>query len=187
MPASVRMRRASWTRTTSTRTRRGRISIEPSIWQRFWSATRKAIPASRISASMKEMMTGSLVHTSSIMEPTLTVPRPVVNHAIPRQFASCRLSGARLEFWRGKGAGAHIGRSIAVGVVVNLGDGKREAPSIKQLIDLTATDMARGNELILARAGSDVEMIPEVANHLISSGGKRLRPMVTLAAAEMFG
>lgn len=74
-----------------------------------------------------------------------------------------------------------------MGVVVNLGDGKREAPSIKQLIDLTATDMARVNELILARAGSDVEMIPEVANHLISSGGKRLRPMVTLAAAQMFG
>jgi octaprenyl-diphosphate synthase len=30
-------------------------------------------------------------------------------------------------------------------------------------------------------------MIPEVANHLISSGGKRLRPMITLAAAQMFG
>jgi octaprenyl-diphosphate synthase len=29
-------------------------------------------------------------------------------------------------------------------------------------------------------------MIPEIANHLISSGGKRLRPMVTLAAAQMF-
>jgi octaprenyl-diphosphate synthase len=39
----------------------------------------------------------------------------------------------------------------------------------------------------LAKAGSDVEMIPEIANHLISSGGKRLRPMLTLAAAQMFG
>jgi len=47
--------------------------------------------------------------------------------------------------------------------------------------------MARVNELILSKAGSDVDMIPEVANHLISSGGKRLRPMVTLAAAQMFG
>ena len=60
-------------------------------------------------------------------------------------------------------------------------------PSIKLLLDLTAADMGRVNELILAKAGSDVEMIPEVANHLISSGGKRLRPMVTLAAAQMFG
>ena len=47
--------------------------------------------------------------------------------------------------------------------------------------------MGRVNELILSKAGSDVEMIPEIANHLISSGGKRLRPMVTLAAAQMFG
>ena len=77
--------------------------------------------------------------------------------------------------------------SVALGVVLNLEDGKREAASIKLLIDLTAADMGRVNELILSKAGSDVEMIPEVANHLISSGGKRLRPMVTLAAAQMFG
>jgi len=73
-----------------------------------------------------------------------------------------------------------------VGVVVNLDSGKREA-TIKPLIDLTKADMGRVNELILSKAGSDVEMIPEVANHLISSGGKRLRPMITLAAATMFG
>lgn len=74
-----------------------------------------------------------------------------------------------------------------MGVVVNLEDGKRETRSIRALIDLTSADMGRVNELILSKAGSDVEMIPEIANHLISSGGKRLRPMVTLAAAQMFG
>ncbi len=74
-----------------------------------------------------------------------------------------------------------------MGVVLNLENGKREAASVGQLIDLTAGDMGRVNKLILSKAGSDVEMIPEVANHLISSGGKRLRPMVTLAAAQMFG
>ncbi|MEP9370874.1 polyprenyl synthetase family protein [Mesorhizobium sp. KR1-2] len=74
-----------------------------------------------------------------------------------------------------------------MGVVLNIGEGKREAASIQELIDLTAPDMARVNKLILSKAGSDVEMIPEVANHLISSGGKRLRPMLTLAAAQMFG
>lgn len=74
-----------------------------------------------------------------------------------------------------------------MGVVVNLEEGKREPASIAQLIALTASDMGRVNELILSKAGSDVEMIPEVANHLISSGGKRLRPMLTLAAAQMFG
>ena len=53
-----------------------------------------------------------------------------------------------------------------MGVVVNLEEGKREAPSIAKLIALTAADMGRVNELILSRAGSDVEMIPEVANPL---------------------
>ncbi|MHC5306607.1 polyprenyl synthetase family protein [Bartonella sp. LJL80] len=47
--------------------------------------------------------------------------------------------------------------------------------------------MDRVNQLILSMAGSDVDMIPEVSNHLISSGGKRLRPMMTLASARMFG
>jgi octaprenyl-diphosphate synthase len=74
-----------------------------------------------------------------------------------------------------------------VGVVVNLDEGKRGPASIAELIALTSADMGRVNKLILSKAGSDVEMIPEIANHLISSGGKRLRPMVTLAAAQMFG
>ncbi|WP_026059949.1 polyprenyl synthetase family protein [Pseudaminobacter salicylatoxidans] len=74
-----------------------------------------------------------------------------------------------------------------MGVVLNIDEGKREVASVKEIIDLTAADMARVNKLILSKAGSDVEMIPEVANHLISSGGKRLRPMLTLAAAQMFG
>jgi len=58
--------------------------------------------------------------------------------------------------------------------------------SIQPLVELTRNDMLAVNQLILTKAGSDVEMIPEVANHLISSGGKRLRPMITLAVARMF-
>jgi len=47
--------------------------------------------------------------------------------------------------------------------------------------------MERVNTTILSRTGSQVTMIPEVANHLISSGGKRLRPMLTLAMARLAG
>ncbi|MBN9449258.1 MAG: polyprenyl synthetase family protein [Bosea sp.] len=47
--------------------------------------------------------------------------------------------------------------------------------------------MERVNAMILSRTGSQVTMIPEVANHLISSGGKRLRPMLTLATAALCG
>ncbi len=59
--------------------------------------------------------------------------------------------------------------------------------SIDRLVDLVAPDMERVNGTILSRTGSDVAMIPEVANHLISSGGKRLRPMLTLAMGRLSG
>src|SRR5207237_7782289 len=59
--------------------------------------------------------------------------------------------------------------------------------SIDQLVALVAADMERVNATILSRTGSEVTMIPEVANHLISSGGKRLRPMLTLAMAGLAG
>ncbi len=72
-------------------------------------------------------------------------------------------------------------------VVVNIGSTRGHMASIDALLELTRADMAKVNELILAKAGSNVEMIPQIANHLISSGGKRLRPMMTLAAAQMFG
>src|SRR6186713_2248726 len=59
--------------------------------------------------------------------------------------------------------------------------------SLNRLVELVAPDMERVNVTILARTGSEVAMIPEVANHLISSGGKRLRPMLTLAMARLAG
>ncbi len=52
---------------------------------------------------------------------------------------------------------------------------------------LTLPDMERVNESILSHAKSHVELIPEIASHLINSGGKRIRPMLTLAAARMCG
>ncbi|MCB1508525.1 MAG: polyprenyl synthetase family protein [Hyphomicrobiaceae bacterium] len=74
-----------------------------------------------------------------------------------------------------------------MGVVVSLEDRKSGSASLKPLLTLVAGDMERVNRTILSRAGSDVAMIPEIANHLIDSGGKRLRPMLTLASAGMFG
>ena len=63
-----------------------------------------------------------------------------------------------------------------------------QAPAgIERLVGLVASDMGRVNDAILQRTGSQVTMIPEVANHLISSGGKRLRPMLTVAMASLCG
>jgi octaprenyl-diphosphate synthase len=65
--------------------------------------------------------------------------------------------------------------------------GSQQEPSIERLNVLVSAGMDRVNAMILSRTGSEVTMIPEVANHLISSGGKRLRPMLTLATAALSG
>ena len=63
--------------------------------------------------------------------------------------------------------------------------GRAEAPSIAPLLQLVAGGMNNVNEIILARMQSDVAVIPALAGHLISGGGKRLRPMLTLASAQL--
>jgi octaprenyl-diphosphate synthase len=74
-------------------------------------------------------------------------------------------------------------RSAALAVIVPFES--HSSPSIAQLIKLVAADMERVNTTILSRTGSEVTMIPEIAKHLIESGGKRLRPMLTLAMAQL--
>jgi octaprenyl-diphosphate synthase len=57
-----------------------------------------------------------------------------------------------------------------------------------RLSALLAEDMERVNALIRTRMASrHAPRIPEVTAHLVEAGGKRLRPMLTLAAARMFG
>jgi octaprenyl-diphosphate synthase len=58
-------------------------------------------------------------------------------------------------------------------------------PSLQPLIALTAGDMNGVNAVILERMQSKVALIPELAGHLIAGGGKRMRPMLTLAAASL--
>jgi octaprenyl-diphosphate synthase len=72
----------------------------------------------------------------------------------------------------------------ALGLVIPFDD-KASESGLERLVALVADAMNRVNQTILARTGSDVAMIPEVANHLISSGGKRLRPMLVLASAGL--
>ncbi|WP_336488692.1 polyprenyl synthetase family protein [Methylobacterium nigriterrae] len=75
-----------------------------------------------------------------------------------------------------------------MGVVVSLDEGRSDPEaSLSDLVALVAGGMDRVNTMILSRTGSDVAMIPEVANHLIASGGKRLRPILTLATADLCG
>ena len=75
-----------------------------------------------------------------------------------------------------------------MGVVVPMEKGRPQAEAgLNDLVALVADGMARVNTTILSRTGSEVAMIPEVASHLIASGGKRLRPILTLACADLCG
>jgi octaprenyl-diphosphate synthase len=74
-----------------------------------------------------------------------------------------------------------------VGIVVELGDKRGKKPSFDALTAIVADDMALVNQLILKRMESPVVLIPQLAGHLISAGGKRLRPMLTLASAKLCG
>ncbi|MBA2934762.1 polyprenyl synthetase family protein [Sphingomonas sp. CGMCC 1.13654] len=60
-------------------------------------------------------------------------------------------------------------------------------PSLDPLVSLIAADMNHVNAEILARMQSEVPLIPELAGHLIAGGGKRMRPMLTLACAKLLG
>lgn len=59
--------------------------------------------------------------------------------------------------------------------------------SIEELAALTNADMQKVNELILGMAAARTELIPQISNYLVNSGGKRLRPILTIASARLFG
>jgi octaprenyl-diphosphate synthase len=61
------------------------------------------------------------------------------------------------------------------------------AGALERLLAATQGEMEQVNALILSRANSHVELVPELARYLIEAGGKRLRPMLTIAAAQLFG
>ncbi len=65
------------------------------------------------------------------------------------------------------------------------GSGPRDAS--EALAGLVREDMQAVDAVIHERMSSPVGLIPNLASYLIDAGGKRIRPMVTLAAARMFG
>lgn len=62
---------------------------------------------------------------------------------------------------------------------------RASAPSLDAMMKLVAADLNQVNSVILMRMQSEVPLIPELAGHLIAGGGKRMRPMLTLACARL--
>jgi len=56
---------------------------------------------------------------------------------------------------------------------------------IDRLLALAAADMVAIDGIILERMQNPVGMIPDLANHLVGAGGKRLRPLLTVASAHL--
>ena len=51
----------------------------------------------------------------------------------------------------------------------------------------STTTCSRVNQLIVTRLDSPIQLIPQLAGHLVSAGGKRVRPMLTLLSAQLCG
>ncbi|MEO0392185.1 MAG: polyprenyl synthetase family protein [Pseudomonadota bacterium] len=64
---------------------------------------------------------------------------------------------------------------------------ERTVDGLTRLHDAFEADLSRVNELIIERMDSPVAMIPQLARYVVAAGGKRLRPLLTLACADLAG
>ena len=61
------------------------------------------------------------------------------------------------------------------------------SPGLQPLLALLQAQLKSVNSCILEKMESSVSLIPQIAGYLISLGGKRLRPLLTLSSAELCG
>ncbi len=86
-----------------------------------------------------------------------------------------------------KGLGG-LALEVESGHAIVNGELKAVAGPYEALAEMLSGDLTRVNELIRGRMASEnAPRIPEVTAHLVEAGGKRLRPMLTLAAARLCG
>ena len=77
-----------------------------------------------------------------------------------------------------------------MGNIISLGASRKtlpDTPSLEPILTLVGDDLHRVNRLIVDSMHSPVPLIPQLAGHIVASGGKRLRPLLTLAAANLCG
>jgi octaprenyl-diphosphate synthase len=60
-------------------------------------------------------------------------------------------------------------------------------PSLDPLFRLLKSVLDRVNQVIVERMQSPIALVPQLAGHIVSAGGKRLRPLLTLACARLCG
>jgi len=72
-----------------------------------------------------------------------------------------------------------------VAVVVSFEPDRGKRASLDLINTLVADDLKQVNQLIVTRMDSRVSLIPQLAGHIVAAGGKRLRPILTLASAKL--
>ncbi len=78
-----------------------------------------------------------------------------------------------------------VAREVAIMTATLHRIGTDRQPSLDSIINLVAAEMNHVNAVILERMQSQIPLIQELAGHLIAGGGKRMRPMLTLATARL--
>ena len=110
-------------------------------------------------------------------------PCTTLDHKCKR-FLCSRIGEPRVKQY-----GRHLNGTVRnggpVGVAVSVEGEAGRKPSLEPLIRLVAEDLKAVNQVIIERMDSPVALIPQLASHVVAAGGKRLRPMLTLAAARL--
>jgi octaprenyl-diphosphate synthase len=76
---------------------------------------------------------------------------------------------------------------VTLAVGIDVAREERKANGLQTLSQLVSEDLRAVNETIIDRMQSPVALIPQLAGHIVASGGKRLRPLLTLASAHLCG
>ncbi len=89
----------------------------------------------------------------------------------------------------GRGSVNHHQQVEPALTVVTNPEPKRQKPStaLDDLTALVADDLMAVNQLIVKHMDSPVALIPQLGGYIVAAGGKRLRPVLTLAAANLCG
>ena len=74
---------------------------------------------------------------------------------------------------------------LGVALVPGSTENKSE-DALSALVNLVEEDLEACNRVIVARMDSPVSLIPQLAAHIVAAGGKRLRPLLTVAAARVW-
>ncbi len=81
-----------------------------------------------------------------------------------------------------------VASPLEIGVTLVSGSTEHTSEdALSALVGLVEADLEACNRVIVARMDSPVALIPQLAAHIVAAGGKRLRPLLTLASARLCG